>query len=128
LKTLHRLDGQALYHFKNEFRSLADVVHDNLVTLYELEAHDGTWFFTMELIDGVSFLEFVRPHAHALAAATAQQTVSETATVSAPDARPANGGAPVTGTALTGAARGVPPGAPRAARRRAIVAAALDRE
>jgi eukaryotic-like serine/threonine-protein kinase len=31
------------------------------VSLYELIATDETWFFTMELIDGVSFLDHVRP-------------------------------------------------------------------
>jgi len=61
LKTLHKLDGPALYRFKNEFRSLVDISHPNLVTLYELICIDGEWLFTMELVDGVGFMDVVRP-------------------------------------------------------------------
>jgi serine/threonine protein kinase/tetratricopeptide (TPR) repeat protein len=60
LKMLPAADPHALFGFKNEFRSLAALVHDNLVSLYELVAEGDQWFFTMELVDGVDFLSHVR--------------------------------------------------------------------
>src|SRR5688572_1507553 len=63
LKTLREVDPHSLYLFKNEFRELADLRHRNLVELGELVCHDGQWFFTMELIDGVDLLAWVR-HGH----------------------------------------------------------------
>jgi serine/threonine protein kinase len=60
LKVLHNPDGGALYRFKNEFRSLAHIQHPNLVALHELATEAGRWFYTMDLIDGVDIVEFVR--------------------------------------------------------------------
>jgi serine/threonine protein kinase len=60
LKTLLRSNPTTIYRFKREFRTLAGVAHQNLVSLYELIATDEAWFFTMELVDGVSFLDYVR--------------------------------------------------------------------
>lgn len=65
LKTLRQLDPTALQRFKREFRALADVSHPNLVALHELFSQDDWWFFTMELIDGVPCLAYMRndvPH------------------------------------------------------------------
>jgi eukaryotic-like serine/threonine-protein kinase len=61
LKTLSEVHAARLYRFKREFRALADVKHDNLVALDELVVlADGRAFFTMELIDGVDFVAYVR--------------------------------------------------------------------
>ncbi len=60
LKALDGLDGEAIYRLRNEFRARADLVHPNLVNLYELFAEGDRLFFTMELVQGVDFLEYVR--------------------------------------------------------------------
>src|SRR5688572_2521862 len=59
LKTLRHLDGQSLFRLKTEFRTLADVEHRNLVRLGELMHDGGHWFFTMELVDGKTFREWL---------------------------------------------------------------------
>ncbi len=60
LKTLSGVDPSLLSHLKREFRSLAELVHPNLVPLYELISEGELWFFTMELIEGVDFRAFVQ--------------------------------------------------------------------
>ncbi len=60
LKTMRRADAEAIRRFKQEFRTLADVSHPNLVALHELATDGSIWFFTMELIEGVDFLRYVR--------------------------------------------------------------------
>jgi serine/threonine protein kinase len=54
LKRLRALRSDDLYRLKREFRTLADVVHPNLVRRYELWFEAGEAFFTMELIEGRS--------------------------------------------------------------------------
>jgi hypothetical protein len=60
LKTLLRAHPEQLLRLKREFRSLADIAHPNLVTLYELVVEGGDCFFTMELVNGVSIVDYVR--------------------------------------------------------------------
>ena len=60
LKTVRQLDAQTLYRLKTEFRARVDLEHRNLVRLGELLHDDGHWFFTMELVEGWPFLDWVR--------------------------------------------------------------------
>jgi len=61
LKHLHRSDPLALRRFKQEFRTLANLAHVHLVSLYELHQSDANWFFTMEFVDGATFSDWLRP-------------------------------------------------------------------
>ena len=60
LKTLRHATPAGIYRLKHEFRSLAGVVHPNVVCLYELIVEGVRCFFTMELVKGVNFVEDVR--------------------------------------------------------------------
>ena len=60
LKVLRRTNPAFLYRFKREFRALVDLRHPNLIEMYELFQERQFWFFTMELVRGVSFLQHVQ--------------------------------------------------------------------
>jgi hypothetical protein len=59
LKTLRAMDGELLLQLKSEFRALQDIDHPNLIHLEDLMREGDTWFFTMELVNGVSFATYV---------------------------------------------------------------------
>lgn len=59
LKVLRFAEADALYRFKKGFRSLADIRHPNLVSFYELFTEGGVWFFSMELVPGMDFIEYL---------------------------------------------------------------------
>lgn len=61
LKTLPTTGGAELQRFKQEFRALTNINHPNLVGLHTLQADAGQWFFTMDVVEGQEFLNYVRP-------------------------------------------------------------------
>jgi len=62
LKSLSRLDPSGIYRIKREFRALAHIAHPNLVGLHELFSSNGQWFFTMDLVEGNDFCQYVRSY------------------------------------------------------------------
>ncbi len=60
LKTLRHLDPGSIYRLKQEFRALSQFDHPNLVSFYELIQTREGWFVSMELVEGMDFLTFVR--------------------------------------------------------------------
>ena len=61
LKILRRCEPQALARFKQEFRVLSQIAHPNLVAVHELIVDaDQRACFSMDLVRGHSFLEYVR--------------------------------------------------------------------
>jgi eukaryotic-like serine/threonine-protein kinase len=64
LKTLLDFDPASLLRFKQEFRTLADVQHPNLVRLHEFVGDESERvFFSMELVRGTDFVAYVQPGA-----------------------------------------------------------------
>src|SRR5260221_2865515 len=63
LKVLHCTEPDLVARFKNEFRSLQSTSHKNLVRIDELFEAEGRCFFSMELVEGVNFLKYVRTSA-----------------------------------------------------------------
>ena len=63
LKTLHDPTPDEVLQLKQEFRTLADITHHNLVRLYELFVDAHHCFFTMEVVDGVDLVSALREDA-----------------------------------------------------------------
>lgn len=61
LKTIPVASPERVLRLKREFRELRELRHPNIVRLHELSEGDGHWYYTMELVDGVNVLEYVRP-------------------------------------------------------------------
>ena len=54
-------DANRLHLFRNEYKKMADINHPNLVGMQALERDGDQWFFTMDLVEGTDFLDWVRP-------------------------------------------------------------------
>jgi serine/threonine protein kinase/tetratricopeptide (TPR) repeat protein len=61
LKMLRHVNPENLARLKREFRTVQDVHHANLVRLGDLVFDNDEWCFTMELVEGHDFIEYVRP-------------------------------------------------------------------
>src|SRR6266567_3210064 len=75
LKTLTRAEAGHIYRSKREFGTLAVVSHPNLVTLYEMMSDGKYWFFTMEMVKGITFIQYVRPELNSLPDRSADDTL-----------------------------------------------------
>lgn len=60
IKVIRGAHVDEIYRLKREFRALADLSHPNLVDLYELVADGPRPFVTMELVTGVTFVDYCR--------------------------------------------------------------------
>ncbi|MCC6511225.1 MAG: protein kinase [Pirellulaceae bacterium] len=56
LKQLRQIEPSRILRFKQEFRRLSKVSHENVVALFELAQADDDWFITMEIVNGTDFL------------------------------------------------------------------------
>ena len=83
LKTLRSFDAETLFRLKEEFRALQDIRHPNLVSLGEMMRHGDEWFFTMELVDGVGLMKYVR-HAEAARREAAEPPSDQTRRIVGP--------------------------------------------
>jgi predicted Ser/Thr protein kinase len=61
LKTFPVARPEYIYRLKREFRAVADLRHENLVSFYELFADEERVFFTMEYVKGLHLRRWVRP-------------------------------------------------------------------
>ncbi len=86
LKTLRKLTPKTLQFFKREFRAMQGIEHPNLVRLGELINNQDTWFFTMEYVEGVDFLTYVRSRRE-----SGQEAPSDTSRDTEVDSRRAEG-------------------------------------
>lgn len=107
LKTVQDARPRAVARFKREFRSLTDIIHPNLVNLYELVVDDDRVFYTMELVHGVHFTRWVRP--------TCESAVEDSSSASLDSL--ALSEAPADGDPITAPTRIRPAEAPAGARR-----------
>ncbi|HZF48566.1 MAG TPA: AAA family ATPase [Polyangiaceae bacterium] len=100
LKVMRTLEPETLFRFKNEFRVLEGIRHPNLIHLGELFEEGGRWFFTMELVHGQHFLDYLEqtgpgsrgsslPSLPSLASESADITVSDGQRVSSQPSPPA---------------------------------------
>jgi eukaryotic-like serine/threonine-protein kinase len=60
LKVLRDSDAEHLGRFKNEFRTLSDISHRNIIHVFRLFSDDEPPFFTMRLLKGCDFRQYLQ--------------------------------------------------------------------
>ncbi|MBE6366581.1 MAG: serine/threonine protein kinase [Lentisphaerae bacterium] len=55
-------DGDFVERFIFEAKLVANLVHENIVQIYQLDLVDGEYFFVLEFVDGISLYDFVEFH------------------------------------------------------------------
>ncbi len=60
LKVMQRDSADHVRRFGREFRSLADLQHENLVRILERGVYQGRFFYTMEFVHGSDLLTYIR--------------------------------------------------------------------
>ena len=65
IKTLHTKyarDEEFVRRFVFEAKLVTNLVHENIVQIYQLDRVDNEYFFVMEFVDGISLYDFVEFH------------------------------------------------------------------
>jgi hypothetical protein len=60
LKVPRRWDARSLVKLKREFHAVCELHHPNLVAIHDLLWDEQAWLLSMELVDGVDFVSWVR--------------------------------------------------------------------
>ncbi len=64
LKTARVATPETLNLLRREFERMSGLSHPHLVRLFDYGASEDQCFFTMELVEGLSFVEYARPAGH----------------------------------------------------------------
>ncbi|MCF6174233.1 MAG: serine/threonine protein kinase [Victivallaceae bacterium] len=55
-------DKVLVKRFIEEAKMVADLVHENIVQIYQLDKYKGNYFFVLEFVDGISLFDFIEFH------------------------------------------------------------------
>ncbi len=55
-------DTEFVHRFIAEAKLVANLVHENIVQIYQLDKVDGEYFFVLEYVDGISLFDFIEFH------------------------------------------------------------------
>lgn len=55
-------DKVLVTRFVEEAKLVANLVHENIVQIYQLDRYKGNYFFVLEFVDGISLFDFIEMH------------------------------------------------------------------